>query len=313
MMGACKRASRISESPQQRREAARVGLELLAFVVCAAGSCTAAGDYEPTLVSTDPAATGVPGSRPPTAPGQAPANIPTGTPSGRDPGTAGAPVGLFPGDVADESVGGTSGAEAIAGARDAGGDASSAGDGGDAASSARDAGGSAGDAGVPARELDASTPPTAVDAGPPPGEHDAAAPPPSAPEPCPGVVFEGSCYELFDELLPWSEAEARCVAWGGHLASVESLEEDALLGAWPALLGVPLLDGSGLWLGGTDALRDGNFRWWDDRPLGFTGWAPDQPNNGPGVDCIQKRNDATQRWYDRRCTDGHRYVCERPQ
>ena len=108
-------------------------------------------------------------------------------------------------------------------------------------------------------------------------------------------------------------SEARCIEWGGHLASVESPEEDAFIGAWPALLGVPLVDGSGLWLGGTDAASDGNFRWWDDRPLSFTAWASDQPNNGAGVDCIEKRNDTTQRWYDRRCTDVERYVCERPE
>ena len=109
------------------------------------------------------------------------------------------------------------------------------------------------------------------------------------------------------------DGEERCVAWGGHLASVESLEEDAFLGAWPALVGIGFWDGSGLWLGGTDARADGDFRWSDDRALSYVGWASDQPNNGQGIDCIEKRNDPTQRWYDRRCVDGERYVCERPQ
>jgi hypothetical protein len=126
-------------------------------------------------------------------------------------------------------------------------------------------------------------------------------------------VFEGRCYEFFDEQLSWSEAEARCTVWGGHLASVESSEEDAFIGAWPGLMGVAFLDGSGLWLGGSDALGDGDFRWSNGRALDFVGWAPDQPNNGAGVDCIEKRNDSTQRWYDRRCSDLERYVCEQPE
>jgi len=64
---------------------------------------------------------------------------------------------------------------------------------------------------------------------------------------------------------------------------------------------------------GVETRQDWDFRWADDRTLSFQGWAPNQPDDGPGVDCIEKRNDATQRWYDRRCTDGERYVCERPE
>jgi hypothetical protein len=226
------------------------------------------------------------------------------------PGKGATPVDLFPADEADESAGGTrSGADAVDTLLDAGLEVFDAGDGGDAGSSAPDGGGTPGDAGTPPSR-DASPAPSVGDASPPPQELDASPPPR---EPCPGLVFEGSCYEFFDEQTSWNEAEARCAAWGGHLASVESSDEDAFIGAWPALVGIPLLDGSGLWLGGTDALRDGDFRWWDDRSLDFVGWASDQPNNGAGLDCIEKRNDATQRWYDRRCTDGERYVCERPE
>jgi hypothetical protein len=108
-------------------------------------------------------------------------------------------------------------------------------------------------------------------------------------------------------------AEQRCVDWGGHLASVESPEEDVFLDDWPAQLAIPFADGSGIWLGGTDAVLDGDFRWWDTSPLAFAGWAPNQPDNGVGVDCIEKRNDGSALWYDRRCTDPQAFVCERPR
>jgi hypothetical protein len=131
-------------------------------------------------------------------------------------------------------------------------------------------------------------------------------------EPCPSQTLGGSCYELFDDFVAWEVAEERCGAWGGHLASIESSEEDAFLDDWPAELGVPPGDGSALWLGGTDAALDGVFRWSNDTPLGYAGWAPNQPDNGVGVDCIAKRNDGSERWYDHRCADELRYVCERP-
>jgi hypothetical protein len=309
-MGTCKRTSSSSESPFVPQRTAHTRFELVALLMLAAGGCTAAGDLEPNPLTTEPGAGGVAGSKSPSAPGQAPSRSPVSPPMARSPGKTASPVDLFPVDEADQNAGGTpSGAGAVGTSLDAGLDAFDAGDGGDAGASPRD-GGPQRDAGAPP-SVDASAAPNAGDASPPPNALDASPAPARAP--CPGLSFEGSCYEFFDEQTSWSEAEARCAAWGGHLASVETPEEDAFLGAWPGLLGVALLDGSGLWLGGTDALRDGDFRWSEDRSLDFVGWASDQPNNGAGVDCIEKRNDATQRWYDRRCTDAERYVCERPE
>jgi hypothetical protein len=301
-MGACKATSRfadsrLAESRQQSQRTARGGL--LAFLVLA-GGCTAAGEFEPILVGDAPAAGGAADSLSASTQDPAPAARPIPPAPVLDPGEAASADNSFPVDTAGESSGSRgSGTDAIDTGRDAG------------VSGARDAGssdgGSARDAGTLPRELDASAPPNGGNVN----EPDASSPRP--PAPCPGLVFEGSCYEFFDEQVSWSHAEERCAAWGGQLASVESSEEDAFMSAWPALMGVPLLNGAGLWLGGTDALGDGDFRWQGDRPLGFTGWAADQPNNGTGVDCIEKRNDFAQGWYDRRCTDGERYVCERPE
>jgi hypothetical protein len=131
-------------------------------------------------------------------------------------------------------------------------------------------------------------------------------------ETCPGLEYGGSCYEFFDTLVSWNAAEASCVAWDGHLASIESAGEDAFLGIWPTELGVPALNGSGIWLGGTDAADNVNFAWSDASPFDFTAWGQNQPDNGFGIDCIEKRNDTTARWYDQRCADLRPYVCERP-
>jgi hypothetical protein len=129
---------------------------------------------------------------------------------------------------------------------------------------------------------------------------------------CSTQTFGASCYEVFAEPLSWVAAEARCVTWGGHLASVESPPEDTFLELWPAVLGLTPANGSGVWIGGTDAAQDGIFRWTDGSFVLVNGWAPGQPNDGAGVDCIEKRNDGTDLWYDQRCTDARPFICERP-
>jgi len=129
---------------------------------------------------------------------------------------------------------------------------------------------------------------------------------------CPGEVFEGSCYEFFDDLVAWVDAEESCLVWGGHLASVESSGENSFLNSWPGAVSGPAANGPGIWLGGTDAEDDGEFVWPDGTALDFDAFAPSQPDNGIGVDCIEKRNDPTGLWSDQRCTDQRPYVCERP-
>ena len=269
------------------------------LVVCVVG-CTAAGEFEPNRIGTATGGAAGAGSRGVTE--QAPMGGRKSPAPVLDPGEEAAPpASLLPTGTAKDNAGtARTGADDIEVARDAGSDAGDAGDAG-----VKDAGPAPSGPDATPGEPDAAP---SLDAGAAPSEPDAS---PPAPPPCPGLVFEGSCYEFFAESVSWDTAEQRCIEWGGHLASVESFEEDAFIGAWPALLGINALDGSGLWLGGTDAQSDGDFRWWDDRPLGYAGWAGDQPNNGQGVDCIEKRNDPTQRWYDRRCIDSERYVCER--
>jgi lectin-like protein len=283
-------------------------------VACVALGCTLTADeFEPNPAGSAETETGgLTGTEPPLAPTPSPGSATNPSPvteagEGADPTAA-----LDPTDVGGD---GAEGANLGTGGDDVGQDAGvEAADAGDA--SAPDASAPEPVAAPPGESpRDASVaPPSALplDAGPPPESQ----PPLGAQdptEPCPGIAYEDSCYEFFGEPLSWTVAEERCVAWGGHLASVESFDEDFFIGIWPLVLGIPRGDGTGIWLGGTDARRDGDFRWADDRPLSFAGWAPNQPDNGLGVDCIQKRNDGSGRWYDLRCSDAEPYVCERPQ
>ena len=310
--GPRERASTLSKSSCRRRREAGPGSGVLVFVGLLAVGCTlTASEYEPSAVGSPETANGsLGGSEAPAAP--PPESPPAGnaaspSPVADDSEQGESPVDLSPTDMGGEGAGGVlSGTSGTEPGQDAGLSDAGTGDAGDAAPAGFDA------SAAPPGEPDAATPSSRPDASASsPGEPDASAAPPRAP--CPGLVYAGSCYQFFAEQLPWNVAEERCVALGGHLASVESWQEDAFLASWPALVGISFGDGSGLWLGGTDARQDWDFRWADDRTLSFRGWAPNQPDDGQGVDCIEKRNDATQRWYDRRCTDAERYVCERPE
>ena len=94
-----------------------------------------------------------------------------------------------------------------------------------------------------------------------------------------------------DEALSWSDASAACQAEGQHLASVQSAAENALL--------VTAADGNYVWMGGTDAVSEGAWKWSPSgTPLSYTNWATREPNSQGNEDCLSlygwgKWNDKT--------------------
>jgi Lectin C-type domain len=70
--------------------------------------------------------------------------------------------------------------------------------------------------------------------------------------------------------LNWHSAEAEAVALGGHLATITNAAENAWLSS-------TITSVTHAWIGLSDAF-DGNFQWISDEPLGYTNWAPGEPN-----------------------------------
>jgi hypothetical protein len=67
------------------------------------------------------------------------------------------------------------------------------------------------------------------------------------------VSFAGHTYALIQENLTWHVAKHRCEAMGGHLVCIETPVEDEFIGR--------LCNGKFVWLGGTDELVEGEWRW----------------------------------------------------
>jgi hypothetical protein len=96
---------------------------------------------------------------------------------------------------------------------------------------------------------------------------------------CEGTVHGGSCYRAFYQHWTWETAEARCQAWGGHLASVaSSAENSAIRTAASAVCG----DVPEITIGLTDSGSEGVYKWTDGSGLTYVNWAAQEPNNAMG-------------------------------
>jgi hypothetical protein len=67
------------------------------------------------------------------------------------------------------------------------------------------------------------------------------------------VSFGGHTYALIQDNLTWHVAKHRCEAMGGHLVCIETPEEDEFIGRF--------CNGNVVWIGGTDELVEGEWRW----------------------------------------------------
>jgi len=102
---------------------------------------------------------------------------------------------------------------------------------------------------------------------------------PDGPKPPIGVpadakFFNGKWYRVYLEKLPWPMARDNCKALGGQLVVVP----DAATWAFVK----DLSEGAGLWLGATDEVTTGVWKWVDGSAVKFSVWFKNQPDNAGG-------------------------------
>jgi hypothetical protein len=129
---------------------------------------------------------------------------------------------------------------------------------------------------------------------------------------CPQCVMQphpgGGTLALCFAARTWNEAEADCVAQGGHLASVhDQVEQDYIAQAAFAVLG------GDWWLGLSDQAQEGQYVWTDGTSTNYTNWMEGEPNNWEGSEnCIHLVDWAGGAWNDLNCDATARYVCKLP-
>ncbi len=99
------------------------------------------------------------------------------------------------------------------------------------------------------------------------------------PAAAPATQVPDHTYILIQKNATWTEAKADAEARGGYLATITSA------GEWSNIekqLGNSLLN-KGIWLGGSDAQTEGNWKWLTGEAWSYARWGAGQPNNIDGV------------------------------
>lgn len=124
---------------------------------------------------------------------------------------------------------------------------------------------------------------------------------------CPMGTVRGltpsDCYYYSATSDIWIRAEEKCIARGGHLASVSSLLLNSIVKD-PARISCQ----DEYWLGGNwDQYQPNAWAWTDGKPFSFTNWAKGQPSTG-GVLYVAM-NVHTGQWYSKDGSQLKPFVC----
>ena len=89
--------------------------------------------------------------------------------------------------------------------------------------------------------------------------------------------YNGHSYYRSTGSAFWSVAKQNCINMGGHLVTVTSAAENSFIfGLWP----------SG-WIGLTDEVQEGVWRWVTNETYSYTSWNGGEPNNAGNEDYVQ--------------------------
>lgn len=117
-------------------------------------------------------------------------------------------------------------------------------------------------------------------------------------------TYSDHTYELYNDLLTWEEAKAKCESLGGHLVTINSQEEqNAVVAAMST--GVR----ENYFIGGKTV--NGETTWITGEPLEYSNWYPGEPNNYGGVQGCYEINKVSGLWDDIGSTQpGIGFICE---
>jgi hypothetical protein len=119
------------------------------------------------------------------------------------------------------------------------------------------------------------------------------------------VRAAGRRYCMYNQLSSWPDAEARCVAHGGHLATIPGPDVTATL--FQALGARP--GPSGFWIGLAEP-AEGRWLWASGAPVSFSAWNPGEPNNSGGNENCGEWLLTGARWNDIDCATRRGFLCE---
>ncbi|XP_077058630.1 galactose-specific lectin nattectin-like [Siphateles boraxobius] len=129
--------------------------------------------------------------------------------------------------------------------------------------------------------------------------------------------FGCRCFKFMNYLSTWIEAEKFCLIFGGNLASVHSHEEYMFI---QRMIRSRTHASTRAWIGGNDAVQEGDWLWSDGSKMNYQIWAPGEPNNSFKSfflftrefrlyeDCLEMNYD-NGNWNDDLCSEEKPFVC----
>ncbi|XP_064816837.1 C-type lectin domain family 4 member E-like isoform X3 [Oncorhynchus masou masou] len=116
--------------------------------------------------------------------------------------------------------------------------------------------------------------------------------------------FESSWYFLFTKAKTWEESRQECLERGADLVIINSEKEQKFL----------FNLNSSFWIGLTDSVTVGTWKWVDGNPLTTTRfWGSGQPNGGGSEDCawFSHSPSGQGKWHDYPCSTLSYWMCEK--
>ena len=101
--------------------------------------------------------------------------------------------------------------------------------------------------------------------------------------------YNGKSY-LLSSAGTWTQAQAQAVSFGGNLVTVNDAPENQFL--------VNTFGTEQLWIGLTDEVVEGQFKWVNGEAVTYTNWSPGAPDNSGNEDYVQINLDNVGRWND---------------
>uniref|UniRef100_A0A8C7HZT0 Type-2 ice-structuring protein-like n=1 Tax=Oncorhynchus kisutch TaxID=8019 RepID=A0A8C7HZT0_ONCKI len=124
-------------------------------------------------------------------------------------------------------------------------------------------------------------------------------------------MLGSSCYFLSTERKTWEECKLDCLARGADLVIINSRQEQKLL--YQLHGDADLL----VWIGLTDTVNEGTWKWVDGTPLTTSYWKSGKPDHGGtnNKDCVEvnHRDNVLANWNDAPCSHMLHWICEKLQ
>lgn len=89
--------------------------------------------------------------------------------------------------------------------------------------------------------------------------------------------WKGHTYALYSATVDWNYAKAYAEDTGGHLLTITSAAEQAVIENW-----LSAYDYDSIWLGAADEEEEGEWKWVTDEPFEYSNWSAGEPNNAGG-------------------------------